>query len=374
MVTTHRFQETAARLLQDVGVEIDGPNPWDIHVHDDRLYARIFAEGSVGFGEAYMDGWWDSDQLDETMTRILGGQVHQELPRNLKTALFAARAKWANRQSKKRAWIVGREHYDLGNDMFAAHLDSRLTGSCGYWREADDLDAAQEAKLDLVCRKIGLKPGETVFDIGCGWGAFMGYAAEKYGAICTGVTISQEQTNYIHERYGHLPVTPLLMDYRDAVGQYDHVVSMGMFEHVGPKNFRSYFETANRLLKDGGFFLLHTVGSNQSTDRIDAWMDKYIFPNGVLPSLKQVGEAIEGLFMVEDLHNFGADYDKTLMAWQSKFDSNWASLKEKYGERFRRMWSFYLQSCAAGFRTRNIQLWHLVLAKRGVHGGYETIR
>lgn len=374
MAKSHKFQDTAERLLGGVGIKIDGPDPWDIQVHDDRFYARVFAEGSVGFGEAYMDGWWDSQQLDETMTRILGGQVHQELPRNLKTAMFAASAKWANRQNKDRAWIVGREHYDLGNDMFAAHLDSRLTGSCGYWADADDLDSSQEAKLDLVCRKIGLKPGQTVFDIGCGWGAFMGYAAEKYGAICTGVTISQEQFSYINERYGHLPVTPLLRDYRDAEGEYDHVVSMGMFEHVGPKNFRAYFETANRILKDGGLFLLHTVGSNQSTNRIDAWMDKHIFPNGVLPSIKQIGEAVEGLFTMEDLHNFGADYDKTLMAWQAKFDSNWESIKEKYGERFRRMWSFYLQSCAAGFRARNIQLWQFVLAKQGVPGGYTTVR
>ena len=277
-------------------------------------------------------------------------------------------------QNKNRAWVVGKEHYDLGNDMFAAHLDSRLTGSCGYWRDADNLNAAQEAKLDLICRKINLQPGQTLFDIGCGWGAFMGYAAEKYGAVCTGATVSREQVKYIAGRYKQLPVTPLLQDYRDAVGKYDHVVSMGMFEHVGPKNFRSYFETAERLLKDEGFFLLHFVASNQSTNRIDPWMDKYIFPNGVLPSLKQVGEAMEGLFMVEDLHNFGADYDLTLMAWQRKFDSNWELIKENYGERFRRMWTFYLQSCAAGFRTRNIQLWQLVLAKRGVRGGYVTIR
>ena len=345
-----------------------------MQVHDERFYARVFAEGTVGFGEAYMDGWWDSERLDETMTLILGGDAHRKLPRNLKMALFAAQAKWANRQNRKRAWIVGKEHYDLGNDLFAAHLDSRLTGSCGYWKDADELDAAQEAKLDLVCRKIGLKKGQTVFDIGCGWGAFMGFAAEKYGAICSGVTVSSEQTAYINERYGHLPVTPQLMDYRDATGEFDHVVSMGMFEHVGPKNYAAYFQTAHRLLKDGGFFLLHTVGSKQSANKIEPWMDKYIFPNGVLPSVAQIGKAIEGLFFVEDLHNFGADYDKTLMAWQRKFDANWDRIKGKYGERFRRMWSFYLQSSAGGFRSRNLQLWQMVLTKRGVVGGYETVR
>jgi cyclopropane-fatty-acyl-phospholipid synthase len=287
---------------------------------------------------------------------------------------MAIQAKWVNRQNKKRAWVVGERHYNLGNDLFAAHLDSRLTSSCGYWAEAQDLDAAQEAKLDLICRKIGLKEGQSVFDIGCGWGAFMGFAAEKYGAICSGVTVSQEQINYINERYGHLSVEATLNDYRDSTGEYDHVVSMGMFEHVGPKNFHAYFETAERLLKDGGFFLLQTIGSNTSVKAVDPWIDKWIFPNGVLPSVAQIGRAIEGLFMVEDWHNFGPDYDRTLMAWQQNFDSNWDSLKDKYDERFRRMWSFYLQSSAGGFRSRHIQLWQIVLSKQGVPGGYTTVR
>ena len=377
----HKFKDTAIRLLEGGGVTVNGPQPWDIQVYDDRLYARVFAEGTLGFGEAYMDGWWDSGDLDETMTRILSSDILSHIPRNLKTLKLGLQAKWTNRQNKRRAWIVGDQHYNLGNDLFAATFDSRLTGSCGYWKDTDPamdsaqaLDAAQDAKLDLICRKIGLREGQSVFDIGCGWGAFMGYAAEKYGARCSGVTISREQAAYIAERYGHLPVEARLMDYRDATGTYDHVVSMGMFEHVGPKNYRAYFETASRLLNNGGFFLLHTIGSNHSSGAIDPWMDKYIFENGVLPSVAQIGAAIEELFMVEDWHNFGADYDKTLVAWFRKFDSNWEGLKEKYGERFYRMWKYYLLACAGGFRARNIQLWQVVLAKRGTPGGYMTVR
>ena len=377
----HKFKDTAIRLLEGGGVTVNGPQPWDIQVYDDRLYARVFAEGTLGFGEAYMDGWWDSGDLDETMTRILSSDILSHIPRNLKTLKLGLQAKWTNRQNKRRAWIVGDQHYNLGNDLFAATFDSRLTGSCGYWKDTDPamdsaqaLDAAQDAKLDLICRKIGLREGQSVFDIGCGWGAFMGYAAEKYGARCSGVTISREQVAYIAERYGHLPVEARLMDYRDATGTYDHVVSMGMFEHVGPKNYRAYFETASRLLNNGGFFLLHTIGSNHSSGAIDPWMDKYIFENGVLPSVAQIGAAIEELFMVEDWHNFGADYDKTLVAWFRKFDSNWEGLKEKYDERFYRMWKYYLLACAGGFRARNIQLWQVVLAKRGTPGGYMTVR
>ncbi len=370
----HELETTARRLLAEVGITVNGPNPWDMQVKDDRFYARVFAEGTLGFGESYMDGWWDSGRLDDTMTRILSGHLHERLPRNLKTLRLFLESKWTNRQNKKRAWIVGDQHYNLGNDLFAATFDSRLTGSCGYWKDATDLDAAQDAKLDLICRKIGLKEGQTVFDIGCGWGAFMGFAAEKYGARCTGVTISSEQVAYVSERYGHLSVEARLMDYRDATGEFDHVVSMGMFEHVGPKNYKSFFEVADRLLKDDGLFLLHTIGSNKSSDAIDPWMDKYIFENGVLPSVAQVGTAIEDLFVVEDWHNFGADYDKTLMAWHEKFESNWDSLKDSYDDRFYRMWKFYLLACAGGFRARNIQLWQVVLAKHGVAGGYTPVR
>ena len=370
----HKFADTARSLLAEAGIAVNGPNPWDIQVHDERLYARVFAQGSLGLGEAYMDGWWDCEALDEMIARAILHRVQDRIPRNLPTALLHVRARVANRQTKRRAFIVGEVHYDLGNDLFENTFDSRITGSCGYWKDADDLDAAQDAKLDLICRKIGLKPGQRVLDIGCGWGAFMGFAAEKYGAECYGVTISKEQIAYVHDRYAGLPVRADLLDYRDVQGEFDHVVSMGMFEHVGPKNYRAYFETAHRVLKEGGFFLLHTIGGNRSANQIDPWLDKYIFPNGALPSVAQIGRAIEGLFVVEDWHNFGADYDKTLTAWFRKFDANWHKLRDKYGERFYRMWKYYLLACAGGFRARHIQLWQVALAKRGVPGGYATVR
>ncbi len=370
----HKFAETAKRLLAEAGIAVNGPNPWDMQVHDERVYARVFAQGSLGLGEAYMDGWWDCEALDELIARAVTHRVQERIPRNLPTALLHLQARLANRQTKRRAFIVGEVHYNLGNDLFENTFDSRITGSCGYWKDAADLDAAQDAKLDLICRKIGLRPGQRVLDIGCGWGAFMGFAAEKYGAECYGVTVSKEQVAYIHERYAGLPVRAELKDYRDVEGEFDHVASMGMFEHVGPKNYRAYFETAHRVLKEDGFFLLHTIGGNRSVNQIDPWLDKYIFPNGALPSVAQIGRAIEGLFVVEDWHNFGADYDKTLVAWFEKFDSNWHKLREKYGERFYRMWKYYLLTCAGGFRARHIQLWQVALAKRGVRGGYATVR
>ena len=368
------MQAETARMLAVAGIEINGPNPWDIQVNDPRLYRRIFRHGSLALGESYMDGWWDCQELDEFIARILRSRIDQSIPKNLKTIAYRLSGVLLNRQSKARAWIVGREHYDLGNDVFEATFDSRITGSCGYWARADNLDDSQTAKLDLICRKIGLQSGQHVLDIGCGWGAFMQFAASEYGARCTGVTVSENQVELGRRRCEGLPVEFRLQDYRDLQGDFDHVVSMGMFEHVGVKNYPVYFDVARRCLKDEGLFLLHSIGTNRTSPVVDPWIDKYIFPNGALPSIKNLGEALEGRFVVEDWHNFGPDYDKTLNAWMAKFDSNWDGLREKYGDRFYRMWRYYLLSCAGGFRARNIHLWQLVLSKRGQVGGYVPVR
>ena len=368
------MQAETARMLAVAGIEINGPNPWDIQVNDPRLYRRIFRHGSLALGESYMDGWWDCEQLDEFIARVLRHRVDQSVPKNLRTIAYRLSGVLLNRQSKARAWIVGREHYDLGNDVFEATFDTRITGSCGYWARAENLDDSQTAKLDLICRKIGLQSGQHVLDIGCGWGSFMQFAAAEYGARCTGVTVSENQVELGRQRCADLPVEFRLQDYRDLQGNFDHVVSMGMFEHVGVKNYPIYFDVARRCLKDEGFFLLHSIGANRTSPVVDPWIDKYIFPNGALPSIRNLGEALEGRFVVEDWHNFGPDYDLTLCAWMEKFDSNWDSLKQKYGERFYRMWRYYLLSCAGGFRARNIHLWQLVLSKRGATGGYVPVR
>ncbi|MFA6389957.1 MAG: cyclopropane fatty acyl phospholipid synthase, partial [Patescibacteria group bacterium] len=240
--------------------------------------------------------------------------------------------------------------------------------------EAKNLDEAQEAKLDLVCKKIGLKSGQRILDIGCGWGSFVKYAAEKYGVSAVGVTVSKEQAELAKKLCAGLPIEILLTDYRNITGEFDHIVSLGMFEHVGYKNYRAYFEVVARHLKDSGLFLLHTIGRNFSAKVTDAWTEKYIFPNSMLPSIKQIGEAIEGLFVMEDWHNFGTDYDKTVIAWLENFNQGWENLKEKYGERFYRMWTYWLYSSQVAFRVRKMQVWQIVLSKKGVPGGYRSIR
>jgi cyclopropane-fatty-acyl-phospholipid synthase len=362
-------QKKIQDLLALADIAVGGDRPWDLQVHDQRLFERILAGGTLGLGEAYMDGWWDCEQVDQFICNVMRANLRRHIaPLSLLWPTLVSRL--FNLQSLGRAFQVGEAHYDLGNDLFERMLDRRMTYTCGYWRDADDLDAAQEAKLDLVCRKIDLRPGQRVLDIGCGWGSFAGFAAERYGAEVFGVTVSREQGRWLEERYQNLPVRALVQDYRELEGEYDHVVSLGMFEHVGRKNYEEYMHIARRCLKPDGLFLLHTIGRLKTRDAAEPWSNKYIFPNAQLPSMADISRAIEGVFVMEDVHNFGADYDTTLMAWHANFERHWPEIAERYGERFRRMWRYFLLTNAGAFRARRTQLWQLVLSPNGVPGGY----
>ena len=366
-------KDIAEAMLAKAGVKVGGTRPWDIAVHDDRLYRRVLLHGSIGLGEAYMDGWWDARELDAFFEKVLGSHLDGEVGR-IGKFLQDAVAVIQNQQTFARAFEVGRRHYDLGNDLYEAMLDPRMIYSCGYWMKATVLEEAQEHKLDLICRKLDLRPGQHILDIGCGWGGFAKFAAERYGVSVTGITISREQAALTRTRCAGLPVRILLQDYRYLEGTFDHIVSVGMFEHVGHKNYRTFMEIANRHLKNNGLFLLHTIGTNRTTVTTDPWLRKYIFPNGLLPSMKQISEAMEGIFVMEDWHNFGPDYDRTLMAWHDNFERRWPELGKRYDERFRRMWNYYLLGSAVTFRIRDNHLWQMILSKHGVRGGYRSVR
>ncbi len=369
-----RIKEQVQHYLNRAGVRINGPNPWDIQVHDPRFFQRVMAEGSLGLGNSYMDKWWDAKQLDELFYRICRSGVDNE--HKIRWSLLSS---WLqsfvlNMQSKKRSFIVGEKHYDLGNDLFERMLDKRMAYSCAYWKNASNLDEAQEAKLELICKKLNLQPGMKVLDIGCGWGSFSKYAAEKYQVSVTGITISKQQLQLAKQLCKGLPIEFLLIDYRDVTGNFDRIVSIGQMEHVGYKNYKNYCRIVHRCLNDDGLFLLHTIGKNLSTHFGDPWLEKHIFPNGMLPSIKQLGASFEGNFFMEDWHNFGIYYDKTLMAWHQNFVTHWQELQHNYNERFFRMWNYYLLSCAGAFRARKIQLWQIILSKKGVLNGYTSIR
>lgn len=354
------------RLTAQIGVTVNGRNPWDIRVNNKRFYRRILLEKNLGLGEAYMDFWWDCGQLDEFVCRILRAGLDVDVMGGLRLLAGKIPGFFLNLQSKRRAGIIARTHYDLDNELFLSFLDPYNQYSCAYFDDTDDLDRAQQNKLDLICRKAGLSKEDHVLDIGCGWGGFARYAAEHYGCRVTGVNISKEQSRYAKEFCRGLPVEIAECDYRDVRGKYDKIVSIGMFEHVGPRNYQVFMDTVYRSLKKGGIFLLHTIGTNEtSRSGGDPWINKYIFPNGKLPSMAQISRAAEGLFVVEDWHNLGPHYDRTLMAWYGNFQKAWSSLRKRYDERFRRMWEYYLLSCAGAFRARRIQLWQIVFTSHG---------
>lgn len=353
-----------AEQLKKAGITLNGPQPWDPQVHNTDVYQRVFRHGSLGVGESYMDGWWDCEQLDELFSRVMAAELERKITGKWTFFKHVMLARLFNLQTVKRAWQVGEQHYDLGNDLYEAMLDDTMAYSCGYWKDAQSLHDAQLAKLQLICRKLDLKPADSVLEIGCGWGSFAQLAAQDYGVSVTGLTISREQKALADKRCAGLPVEIQLQDYRLAEGQYDKLVSIGMFEHVGRKNYDTYMKTARGLIKDDGLFVLHTIGSDVSQGVGDPWIHKYIFPNGYIPSLTEISQACEPYFVIEDVQNFGKDYDRTLMAWFDNFDAAWPQLSSAYDERFRRMWTYYLKMCAGAFRGSSLQLYQLVLRPR----------
>lgn len=359
-------------VLAAADIELDGQRPWDLLVKDERFFQIAF-NGSLAIGEAYMNGWWDCQQLDELVYRFRRANLEQKFKVGA-DGIQVIKAKLFNLQNRSRSYIVGNRVYDITPDVFECMLDSRRVYSCAYWKDASNLEEAQIAKLDLACRKLQLCPGLTVLDIGCGWSSFVKYAAEEYDVKVVGITVSKEQVAHGQELCRGLPVEIRYQDYREVTGVFDRIFSAGMFEHVGYKNYGRFFKTVRRVLRDDGLFLLHTIGGNESLKSVDPWIDKYIFPNSLMPSSLQIATAIENLFVIEDWHNFGSDYDKTLMAWFMNFDANWPKLRAVYGEQFYRMWKFYLLTCAGIFRSRKNHLWQIVLSKYGVAGGYQSVR
>jgi len=373
-MNSKKLKSFIRELLSPADIHINGDNPWDIRVYNDAFYEKVIRDGSLGAGEAYIEEWWDAPRLDEFFSHLLNANLEEKIRKHWKLLPEIFFTRIFNHQSRARAFRAGHRHYDLGNDLFIHMLDKRMAYTCAYWKDAVTLDEAQEKKLDLTCRKLNLQPGMHVLDIGCGWGSFAKYAAENFGVKVTGVTVSADQVELGRKMCEGLPVEIKLMDYRMLQGKFDHVVSLGMFEHVGYKNYRRYMRIVHDCLKDDGLFLLHTIGGNTSGTFTDPWIDKYIFPDSMLPSIKQIGQAIEGIFVMEDWHNFSAYYDKTLVAWHDNFVNNWNGLKEHYDEKFFRMWKYYLLMCAGSFRARKNQLWQIVLSKKGIPGGYISIR
>jgi len=356
-------------LFGHADVQVGGTREWDIKVHDQRFYERVLRDASIGFGESYMEDWWEVPALDVLIDKLFRANIKQKIQGSWRLKALTVKALLLNLQAKTRSAGSVEAHYDIGNDLYTRMLDERMVYTCGYWKTAKNLTESQEAKLDLVCRKVGLEPGMRVLDLGCGWGGFASWAAEKYGCSVLGVTLSKDQVSLGNELWGpkgkKLDVELRLCDYRDVKGTFDRVVSIGMMEHVGPKNYRDMMSVVDARLKDDGVALVHTIANNKSLRHGTPWIEKYIFPNAVAPSLEQIGRATSGMLVLEDLHNIGEDYDLTLMAWWENFDRTYSEISTKYNRKFYQMWKFYLLAAAGAARARDGQLFQMVFTKTG---------
>lgn len=368
------------QILTEMDVKINGNRPWDIQVHDNRFLSRIFQDQSIGAGESYMEGWWDCAALDELFYRIAKKKMVTRFYNPWKIKYITFKNALFNQQTPHKSEEVAQVHYNLGNSLYERMLGKSMAYTCGYWKNATSLDEAQFAKYDLVCRKLTLKPGETVLEIGCGWGGLAKYIAEHYQCTVVGCDIGKEPIRYAQVLCKGLPVKLYHCDYRSTKLynprniKFDKMVSVGVLEHVGYKNYAMLLDICRHFLKPEGIFLLHSIGGNRSKNYCEPWINRYIFPNGMLPSTKQLGQAFENRFVVEDLHNFGAYYEKTLKAWYDNFNQHWEEFSEQYGEKFRRMMNYYLLSCAGAFRAREMQLWQYVLTPNGIENGYLSVR
>src|SRR5437867_11049691 len=360
-----RAQNVMTDLLAFADIRVNGARPWDIQVHDQRFFNRVLASGTLGFGESYMDGWWDCDALDEMSCRAIRAELEKRFEFRLPNIWALLTALLANQQTPGRARTVGRVHYDLRNDVFEAMRDPNMQYSCALFAEGDDLASAQLRKLDWICERLRLRPDLRLLDIGCGWGGLARYAARHYGCHVVGITISREQFRYAQRRCRGLDVEIQLRDYREVTERFDRAVSVGMVEHVGYKNYRTYMQAASRSLGDDGLILCKGMCGNVSRFHTDPWITRYIFPNSMLPSLAQLTRAAEGVFIVEDVKNIGPNYDPTLLAWEENFRRAWPRFADRYGERFRRMWRFYLLSCAGAFRACSLQVYSILFSKEG---------
>lgn len=357
-------REFCLDILEKAGIPINSSEPWSMQVHDERVWDRVVARHQLGLGEAYIEGWWDCANIDQMLTRLLTIDATVLLRPSAKVIFHHARSSLLNHQRKSKAANNAKHHYNRGNELYVRMLDPEMAYSCGYWKDASTLNQAQINKFDLICRKLKLEPGMKLLDIGSGWGGLLRHAVKHYGVTGVGISPADEQIHLARELSAGLDIIFMQKDYRELSGQFDRVVSVGMMEHVGPKNLDTFFSTCNRLLKTNGIMLHHTISSTYSKNSTDAFFDTYIFPGGVLPSVAQIATACEKKFIIEDLHNFGLDYDKTLMAWYENINMRWEEIPH-YDVKFVRMWNYYLLASAAGFRARNLQLNQMVFRRGG---------
>jgi len=363
-----------AQLLAGADIHLNGSRPWDIQIKHPLTLQRWMREGSLGMGESYMDGWWECQAIDQMMSRAVRARLQQHMG-TPQAWWHSCWSKWAQHVPVGKGSIVGRAHYELSNLLFSAMLDSGMNNSSAYWHEgASTLEQAQTAKLDMICRKLQLQPGMRLLDLGCGWGSLMRHAAKYHGVTALGITQSEEQMQLGQQMTKGLAVQFELIDYRqfntDGRTQFDRVVSAGMLNQVAQVKDPAFFSAARRSLKKDGLFLMEAMGNNQADKLLGPWMEKHVLGKASLPSIGDIAEPAQAHFVLEDVHNLGADHDRTLLHWHQRFELAWPQLRLNYDERFYRMWRYHLLSSAGSFRARSTQIWQIVMSPKGLPGVY----
>jgi cyclopropane-fatty-acyl-phospholipid synthase len=364
-------------LLLKAGITIGGNKPYDIHVHNEAFYDLVMTSGSLGLGESYIEKYWDCAQIDEFINRIIRADLSSEVGKDFKSLARIILAKVKNYQKASQSASDISEHYDIGDGWYESFLDNRMVYTCGYWKNATNLDEAQEAKLNLSCRKEKIEDGMHILDIGSGWGSYAKYVLENFKNVTvTGISNCKTHVQYATntcKAYKNR-VEFQLHDWGKIAGKYDAIASFGMFEHVGPKNYRRFMKKVyNSLSSDESLFLLHCISSNTATTSTDPYIQKRIFPGTVIPSVAGISKATDGLLKLEDWHLFGQDYDTTLMAWHNNFVKNFPELFKigKFNERNFRKQVYYFCMCAGSFRANKNDLSQIVFSKNAAHYNIE---
>ncbi len=362
------------RLFNHAGIDIGGNAPWDIRVNNPRFYRRVL-QGSVGLGESYTDGDWDTPQLDSMIQRLLRTGAPSTAVAGAGRILQNLRSRIANMQTRRGSRAMAEQHYDLDHRLYTHFLGPHNQYTCCFFDGTDELRVAEECKLEMLCEKLELGPGDRVLDVGCGWGGFVRYAASTRGCTAVGISLSAEQIAYARKYAAGFDVEIVRCDYRDLpdrfpAASFDKILVCGMLEHVGYKNYRRLMKIIHELLSENGLFLLHTIGNKDVTTIVDPWIEKYIFRNSMIPAMSQIADAVRGLFVIQAWENYGYYYSKTLRAWYENFNRNWPRIMEietrqRFDERFRRMWNYYLLSCKAAFDVEELHLWQIVTSKYG---------
>jgi cyclopropane-fatty-acyl-phospholipid synthase len=350
-------QRVIESILEPQDIHINGNRPWDMVVRDERVFRDIVTRGSLGLGNAYTQGWWDSPALDEWMYRVSQSPALRSartLTHIIPNALATASEFLYNTQSLPRSQHVLKKHYELNLPLFANMLDPLMQYSCAHFGNTKTLPEAQVEKLDLIARKLEISERDTLLDIGSGWGGLAKYFSENKGCSVTGINISQKQIQFSEKFAPSQKVSFQNRDYRQIEGIFDKVVSVGMFEHVGPQNYRAFMKSAHKALRPGGLLLIQSITKSTSDKICDPWIKRNIFPNSHIPSLAQVSAAAEDLFVLESVQNIGEHYDKTLMCWHKNFTKNWEKISPSFDSAFQRKWTYYLLTCAGVFRAREL--------------------